>query len=183
MSKEWVLFCECIQDVFISSDSFFFKLRYNWHITLCKFKVYNVLIWHIYILHYNSVQFSHSVVFDSLQPHEPQHARPPCPSPTLGIRPNPCLLCQWCHPTISSSVVPFSSCPQSPASESFQMSQLFTSGGQNIGVSASTSVLLMNTQDWSPLGWTGWILQSKGLWGPGNSLKNVFYSLFVVIIF
>ena len=113
----------------------------------------------------SSVQFSHSVVSDSLQPHELQHARPPCPSPTPGIHPNPCPLSRWCHPTNSSSVVPFSSCPQSfPASGAFQMSQLFASGGQSIGVSASTSVLLMNTQDWSPLGWTGWIsLQSKGL--------------------
>ena len=112
-----------------------------------------------------SVQFSLSVVSNSLWPHELQHARPPCPSPTPGAHPNPCPLSQWCHPTISSSVVPFSSCPQSfPASGSFQMSQLFTSGGQSIGVSASTSVLPMNTQDWSPLGWTGWIsLQSKGL--------------------
>ena len=83
--------------------------------------------------------------------HEPQHARPPCPSPTPGVHPNPCPLSRWCHPTISSSVVPFSSCPQSfPASRSFQMSQLFTTGGQSIGVSASTSVLPMNTQDWSP---------------------------------
>ena len=90
--------------------------------------------------------------------------RPPCPSPTPRVHPNPCLLSQWCHPTISSSVIPFSSCPQSfPASGSFQMSQLFASGGQSIGVSAS-SVLPMNTQDWSPLGWIGWIsLQSKGL--------------------
>ena len=105
-----------------------------------------------------SVQFSHSVVSDSLQPHEPQHARPPCPSPPPGVHPNPCPLSRWYHPTISSSVVPLSSCPQSfPASGSFQMSQLFTSGGQSIGVSASTSVLPMNTQDWSPLGWTGWI--------------------------
>ena len=112
-----------------------------------------------------SVQFSHSVMSDSLQLHEPQHARPPCPSPTPGVYPNPCPSRQWCHSTISSFVVPFSSCPQSfPASGSFQMSQLFTSDGQNIGVSASTSVLPMNTQDWSPLGWTGWIsLQSKGL--------------------
>ena len=103
------------------------------------------------------VQFSCSVVFDSLWPHELQHARPPCPSPTPGVHPNPCLLCQWCHPTISSSVIPFSSCPQSfPASGSFPMSQLFASGGQNTGVSASTSVLPMNTHDWSPLGWTGW---------------------------
>ena len=98
------------------------------------------------------LQFSHSVMSDSLQPHELQHTRPPCPSPTPGVHPNPCLLCRWCHPTISSSVVPFSSCPQSfPASGSFPMSQLFTSGDQSIGVSASTSVLPMNTQDWSPL--------------------------------
>jgi len=94
----------------------------------------------------------------SLWPHEPQHARPPCPSPTPGVYPNPCPSSQWCHPIISSSVVPFSSCPQSfPASGSFQMSQLFAWGGESIGVSASTSVLPMNTQDWSPLGWTGWI--------------------------
>ena len=113
----------------------------------------------------SSVQFSHSVVSDSLQPHEPQHASPPCSSPTPGVDSNSCPLSQWCHPSISASVVPVSSCPQSfPASESFLMSQLFTSGGQNTGVSASTSVLPMNTQDWSPLGWTGWIsLQSKGL--------------------
>ena len=110
--------------------------------------------------------FSRSVVSDSLRPHEPQHARPTCPSPALKVYPNPCSLSQWCHPTISSSVIPFSSCPQSfPASGSFQMSQLFTSGGQSIGASASASVLPMNTQDSSPLGWTGWIsLQSKGLW-------------------
>ena len=111
------------------------------------------------------VQFSSSVVSDSLWPREPQHARPPCPSPTPRVHPKPCPLSQWCHPTISSSVVPFSSCLQSfPASGSFQMSQLFASGGQSIGVSASTSVPPMNTQNWSPLGWTGWIsLQSKGL--------------------
>ena len=91
--------------------------------------------------------------------------RPPCPSPTPGIHSNLCPLCRWCHPTISSSVVPFSSCPQSfPASGSFPMSQLFTSGGQIIGVSASASAPPMNTQDWSPLEWTGWIsFQSKGL--------------------
>ena len=114
---------------------------------------------------YSSVQFSHSVVSDSLRPHEPQHARPPCPSPTPRVHPNSCPLSRWCHPTISSFVVPFSSWPQSfPTSGSFQMSQLFASGGQSIGVSASASVLPMNTQDWSPLGWTGWIsLQSKGL--------------------
>ena len=101
-----------------------------------------------------SVQFSHSVVSDCLQPHETQHARPPCPSPTAGVHPNPCPLSWRCHPTISSSVIPFSSFPQSfPASVSFQMSQLFASGGPSIGVSASTSVLPMNTQDWSPLEW------------------------------
>ena len=111
-----------------------------------------------------SVQFSCSGVSDSLLPHESQHARPPCPSPTPGVYPNSCPLSRWCHPTISSSVVPFSSCLQSfPASESFQMSQLFASGGQRIGVSASTSVLPVNIQDWSPLGLTGLILQSKGL--------------------
>ena len=102
---------------------------------------------------------------DSLRPHELQHTRPPCPSPTPGVYPNSCPLCRWCHPAISSSVVPFSSCLQSsPASESFPISQLFATGGQGIGGSASASVLPMNTQDWSPLGWTGWIsLQSKGL--------------------
>ena len=112
-----------------------------------------------------SVQFSRSVVSDSLQPHEPQHTRPPCPSPPAGVYPNSCPLSQWCHPTISSSVIPFSSCPQSfPASGSFQMNQLFASGSQSTGVSAWTSVLPMHTQDWSPLGWTGWVvLQSKGL--------------------
>ena len=114
---------------------------------------------------FSSVQFSRSVVSTSLRPHEPQHARSPCPSPTPRVYPNSCLLSPWCHPTISSTVVPFSSCLQSlPASGSFPMSQLFPSGGQSIGVSASTSVLQINTQDWSPLGWTGWIsLQSNGL--------------------
>ena len=117
------------------------------------------------LLPFTSVQFSRSVMSDSLRPHETQHARPPCPSPTPRVHPNPCPLSQWCHPTFSSSVVPFSSCLQSfPESGSFKMSQLFASGGWSIGVSASTSDLPMNTQDWSPLGWTGWIsLQSKGL--------------------
>ena len=112
-----------------------------------------------------SVQFSCSVVSDSLWPHESQHARPPCPSPTPGVHSNSRPSSQWCHPAISSSVIPFSSCPQPfPASESFPMSQLFTWGGPGIGVSASASVLPMNTQDWSPSEWTGWIsLQSKGL--------------------
>ena len=112
-----------------------------------------------------SVQFSHSVVSDYLRPHRLQHARPPCPSPTPWVHANSCPLSQWCHPTILISVIPFSSCPQLfPVSRSFQMSQLFISGGQTIGVSASAPILPMNTQDWSPLGWTGWIsLQSKGL--------------------
>ena len=108
---------------------------------------------------------SHSVVSDCLRLHELQHARLPCPSPTPRAYPNSCPLSQRCHSTISSYVIPFSSCLQSfPASGFFQMSQLFTSGSQSIGVSASTSFLPMNTQDWSPLGWTGWIsLQSNGL--------------------
>ena len=114
---------------------------------------------------FTSLHSSHSVMSDSLWLHEPQHARPPCLSPTPGVHPNPSPLSWWCHPTISSSVIPFSSCPQSfPASRSFPVSQLLASGGQSIGVSASTSVLPMNTQDWSPLGWTGWIsLQPKGV--------------------
>ena len=112
-----------------------------------------------------SVQFSNSVMSDSLLPHELQHAKPPCPSPTPRVYSDSCPLSQWCHPAISSSVIPFSSLPQSfPASGSFQMSQLFEWGGQSVGVSASTSVLPVNTQDWSPLGWTGWTsLQSEGL--------------------
>ena len=125
------------------------------------------------------VQFI-SVVFDSFRPHELQHARPPCPSPTPRVHPNPCPLSWWCHPTISPSVVPFSSCPQSfPPSGSFPMSQLFTSGGQSIGVSASTSVLPMNTQYWSPLGWTSWTSsQSKGLsraWSNTTVQKHQFF--------
>ena len=117
------------------------------------------------ILSYHSVQFSCSVVSDSLRLHELQHSRPACPSPTPGVYSNSCPLSRWCHPTISSSVVPFSSHLQSfPASESFQISHFFSSGGQSIGASASASVLPMNIQDWFPLGWTGWIsLQSKGL--------------------
>ena len=117
-------------------------------------------------LHYRgSVQFSCSVMSDSLWPHEQEHTRPLCSSPTSRVQPNPCTLSRWCHPTISSSVIPFTSCLQSfPASGSFPVSQLLASGGQETGVSASTSVLPMNTQDWSPLGWTGWIsLQSKRL--------------------
>ena len=114
---------------------------------------------------FSSVQFSRSVVSDSLQPHESQHARPSCPSPTPRVHPDSRPSSQWCHPAISSSVVPFSSCPQSLlASESFPMSQLFTWGGQNTGVSALASFLPKKSQGWSPSEWTGWIsLQFKGL--------------------
>ena len=130
-------------------------------VIMASFYLYHSLIYS----QFSSVLFSHSVLPDSLQPHGPQQARPPCPSPTPGVYPNWCPLSWWCYPIISSSVIPFSSCLQSfPGSGSFQMSQLFTSGGQSIGVSASTSVLPKNIQDWSPLGWTGWIsLQSRGL--------------------
>ena len=116
-------------------------------------------------LQFSSVQFSRSIVSDSLQPHELQHTTPPCPSPTPGVHSNSCPLSQWCHPAISSSVVPFSSCPQSlPTSESFPMSKLFTWGGQSTGLSALASFLQKNIEDWSPLEWTGWtFLQSKGL--------------------
>ena len=114
---------------------------------------------------FSSVQFSHSVVSDSLQPHELQHSRPPCPSPPPGDHPNSHPSSQWCHSAISSSVVPFYSCPQSlPAPESFPMNQLFTWGGQSTGVSALALFLPKETQDWSPFEWTGWIsLQSDGL--------------------
>ena len=113
----------------------------------------------------SSVQFSHSAMSDSLQPHGMQHTRPPWCTPTPAIYSNSCPLSLWCHPTISSSVVPFSFCLQSfPESGSFLMSQFFASGGQSIGISALSSVLPMNIQDWFPLGWTGWIsLQFKGL--------------------
>jgi len=114
---------------------------------------------------FSSVQFSHSVVSNSLQPHESQHARPPCPSQTPGVHSNTCPSSRWCHPAISFSVVPFSSCPQPlPASGSFPMSQSFAWGGQSTGVSALASFLPKKSQDWSPLEWTVWIsLQSKGL--------------------
>ena len=128
----------------------------NKHIKRCSITVVN---------QFSSVQFRHSVMSNSLRPHEIQHTRPPCPSPTPRVHPNPCPSSQWCHPTISSSVISFSSYLQSfPVSGSFQMSQFFASGGQSIRLSASASVLPMNSQDWFPLGWTGWIsLQSKGL--------------------
>ena len=119
---------------------------------------------YLYVM-FSSVQFSRSVVFDSLQPHESQHTRPPYPSPTPGVHSNSCRWSRWCHPAISSSVVPFSSCPQSlPTSESFPMSQLFAWSGQSTGVSALASFLPKESQDWSPSEWTSWIsLQSKQL--------------------
>ena len=165
--------CKC-QTFFISLLSVrrkqisvtFFPLLYT---NLKRGFSYNSVLpqWHLIPpeLQLSSVQFSRSVLSDSLRPHELQHTRPPCPSPTPGDYSNSCSLSWWCHPTISSSVVPFSFHPQSfPASGSFPMNQLFASGSQSIGVSTSASVLPMNNQDWSPLGWTGWIsLQSKGL--------------------
>ena len=122
-------------------------------------------MWNALAQGWHLVQFSHLIVSGSLPPHGLQHARPPCPSPTPGACSNSCPSSWWCYPTISSSVVPFSSCLQfSPASESFLVGQFFASGGQRIRVWASASVLPMNIQDWFPLGWTGWIsLQSKGL--------------------
>ena len=137
-----------------------YMLIYDWIPSLLTWNYHNIVIWL-----FSLVQFSLSVVSNSLRPHELQHARPPCPSPPPRVYPNSCSLSRWCHPTILSSAVPFSSRLLSfPASGSFPVSQLFTSGGQSIGVSASASVLPMNTPDWSPLGWTGWIsLQSKGI--------------------
>ena len=128
----------------------------NWQAYKYSGRLYNT---------FSSVQFSYSVVSNSLRPHESHHTRPPWPPPTPGAYSNSCPSSWWCHPAISSSVVPFSSCPQSfPASGTFPISQLFVWGGQSTGVSTSESVLPMNTQDWSPLGWTGWIsLQSNRL--------------------
>ena len=140
-------------------------MTFSRHVSICllrfawKFQFPKVSVQFI------SVQFSHSVVSDSLWPHEQQHARAPCPSPTPRVHSDSCASSWWCHLATSSSVVPFSSCPQSlPASGSLPVSHLFAWGGQSIGVSALASFLLKNTLDWSPLEWTGWIsLQSKGL--------------------
>ena len=131
---------------------------------LCFLGVKTVCSKVIYLM-YSFVQFSRSVVSDSLWPHESQHVRPPCPSPTPRVHSDSRPSCQWCHPAISSSVLPFSSCLQSlPASEAFPMNQLISWGGQSTGVSALASFLPKNTQDWSPSEWTSWIsLQSKGL--------------------
>ena len=131
-----------------------------------SFREFGRWVWACTLRVYSSVQFSRSVVSDSLRPRESQHSRPPCLSPTPRVYSDSCPSSRWCHPAISSSVVPFSSCPQSlPASSSFPtLFQLFTSGGQSTGVSGSASVLPMNTQDWSPSAWTGWIsLKSRGL--------------------
>ena len=134
----------------------------NWIIMYKMNKLQRYIVQH---REYSPVQFSRSVVSNSLRPHEWQHARPPCPSPTTGVHSNSRPSGRWCHPAISSSVILFPSCPQSlPGSESFPMSQLFPRGDQSIGVSALASVLPMNSQDWSPLEWTGCIsLQCKGL--------------------
>ena len=151
-----------IELLYFSTPEFPFGTFFNSHFLL----IFSFCSWIIFFIsfQFSSVQFSHSVVSDSLRPHELQHARPPCPSPTLGVHSNSRPLSRWCHPAISSSVVPFS-CPQSLlASGSFPMSQLFTWGGQSTGVSASASFLPKKAQGWSPSEWTGWIsLQSKGL--------------------
>ena len=149
-------------------------MKYSRFTMLCQLLLYSeviVLYTYIYILFYVFfsimvyLQLSLSVVSDSLRPHGLQYTRLPYPSPIPGAYSNSCPSCRWCHPTISFSVIPFSSCPQSlPASGSFPVSQFFTSGGQRFGISTSASVLPMNIQDWFPLGWTGWISsQSKGL--------------------
>ena len=157
----WLLLCWgsfllfLIIYVFLSQkDAEFFQILFLCHFRWSWIFLFVCLVF--FFLSFCLVQFSCSVVSNSLQPHELQHVRPPCPSPTPKVHPNPRPLSRWCHPTISPSVVPLSSCPQSfPASGSLPMSQLFALGGQSIGVSASTSVLPMNTQDWSPLGSTG----------------------------
>ena len=160
-----------ISEIAGSQYRYIFKFSINCQVvfqrdcTTLHFNRAVLIILGVLYLIFSFFQLTCSVVYNSLQPHGPQHGRPPCPSPNPGVYPNSCPLSRWCHPNISSSVIPFSSCLQSfPESGFFHMSQLFASGGQAIGVSASTSVLPMNTQDWSPLGWTGWIsLQSKGL--------------------
>ena len=177
MGTQWPQNCKMLTLTLVSSYKFGYNLNiavYFIHILWGLIKNYKrsleiIIQSHHMIrlrtLPYYVSQFSRSGVSDSLRLHGLQHTRPPCPLPSPRACSNSCPSSRWCHPTISSSVVPFSSCPQSfPASGSFQMSQFFTSGGQSVGASASASVLAMNIQDWSPLGWTGWIsLQSKGL--------------------
>ena len=151
--------------VYFTCGNISFRVTLSINLTLSSNLPMSIILFSMSVSTFSSVQFSLSVVFDSLWPHGLQHARPPCPSPTLGVYSNSCPLCQKCHPTISSSVIPFSFCLQSfPASGYFQMSQLFASGGHSVGVSAAASVLPVNIQDWFPLGWTGCIsLLSKGL--------------------
>ena len=136
------------------------------------------VLWILTLIQFSSIQFSHSVLSDSLRPHGLQHTRPPCPSPTPRVYSNSCLLSRWCHPTVSSSVVPFSSRLRSfPASGSFPMSHFCTSGGQSIGVSGLTSVLPMNIQDWFPLRWSDWIsLLSEGLSNTRVQKHQFFYT-------
>ena len=173
VGTQWFKTCEIFR-IFLGHSKFLMNIYYNYCIIVIMF---------------SPVQFSRSVVSSSLRPHELKHARSPCPSPTPGVHPNSCASNQWCHPDISSSVVvPFSSCPQSlPASESFPMSQLFAWGGQSIGVSALALVLPMNIQDWSPLGWTGWILlQSEGLSGVFSNTtveKHQFFGMLNILKF
>ena len=158
-----VIFCHIFQNKISERTQFVTLYREYEFLKIRKKK--ELISMPLYAVTEHSVQFRCSVETDSLQPHELQHTRPPCPSPTPRIYPNSCPLSWWCHPTISSSVIPFSSCPQSfPALGSFPMSQFFASGGQIIGASVSASVLPMNIQDWFPLGFTGLIsLLSKGL--------------------
>jgi len=169
---------DCILSIFVHTKSAITGMEYILNIYISELDLHNEYVHnfkcgddftvaYIYTrIHLNmQFQFSHSVVFNSLQPHESQHDRPPCPSPTPGVHPHSCTSSWWCHPAISSSVIPFSSCPQSlQASGPFPRSQIFAWGGQSIGVSASASVLPVNSQDWFPLGWTDWTsLRSKGL--------------------
>ena len=135
---------------------YWISLKFIWRLIYHEYQISTVLssAW-LYFSPFNSVQFSFSVVSDSLQPHGVQHARPPCPSPTPRVYSNSCPLSQWCHPTISFSVIPFSHLQSFPASGSFPVSQFFELGGQSVGVSASASVFPMHIQDWFPLGWTG----------------------------
>ena len=165
MWSDWLVFCDCgFQSVCPLMEKDKRLMEASWWERLTEGEIGSHSDGQDYA-QFSSVKFSHSVVSDSLRPHELQHTRPPCPSPTPRVYPNSCPSSRWCHPAISSSVVPFSSCPQSlPPTGSFPMSQFFASGGQSTGVSASASVLPMSMQVWSPLGCTGWIpLWSKEL--------------------
>ena len=174
----WVITVMSSSLVLTSFMYIFIDVSPNWYFRIFSIQSINInvlrsnlfedFLLDVFIIYWgiiDSVQFSLSVVSDSLRPHESQHARPPCPSPTPRVHSDSCPSSQWCHPAISSSVVPFSSCPRSlPASQSFPKSQLFAWGGQSTGVSGLASFLPKKSQDWSPSEWTGWIsLQSKGL--------------------